>query len=168
MNCNEIQSLMLEAESQETVDDAVRKHLLICAPCRAVWRDYEDVLASLREMEALQPSAGFTERIVARVAEQRAFRRQLAFAAAAAIAVSVGGWFFAGTLESWMGLATAKVGVWSETWLAYDLEALMPRSLIGGHLFGLPLWQFAAALAALGLGWVVTEALDYLPKRARR
>ncbi len=168
MNCNEIQDLMLEAESQETVDEAVRKHLIGCAHCRAAWRDYEDVLSSLREMEALQPSEGFTERIVARLAEQRTFRRQLAFALAAVVAVAAGGWFFAATLEGWMGLATAKVGLWSETWLVFDLEAFMPTSLFGTRVLGLPLWQLAAALGALGLGWVVTEALDFLPQHERR
>ena len=168
MTCEEIQNLMLELDAQAATSADVRKHLIVCADCRAAFRDYEDVLASLREMPALEPSVGFTERIVARVSEQRAFRRQLTLAIAAVVAIAGGAWFFATTLENWLDLALATATTQTVSWLTWDWGKFSATNFVGIQFLGLPVWQIGAVLCALALGWLVTEALDYLPRKTRR
>ena len=165
MNCDEIQKLMLEADAQATADDVVRKHLIVCSDCRAAQREFDEVIASLREMEAMQPSGGFTDCIVARLAAERAFRRQLIFAAAAVVTLIVGAWFFAAMIEGTLTMSANAARVWTESWAALDWSGWMSLRI---QRLGLPLWQLVAVVGALGLGWLVTEVLEYLPIRRRR
>ena len=176
MTCEEIQQLMLEAEAQEMAHEEVRKHLLVCADCRVAWREYEEVMASLREMESMSPPPGFTERIVTRVAMQRAFRRQMVLAALVVVGVGTMAWLFSEQAYGWLS-ATLSASTWTATWLphwyiakdwfsSFDFETTI--STVRWQWFGLPVWQIGLLLGVLGLGWVVAEALDYLPRKTRR
>ena len=56
MTCEEIQNLMLELDAQAATSADVRKHLIVCADCRAAFRDCEDVLARDRKTTRLNSS----------------------------------------------------------------------------------------------------------------
>ncbi|NQU10362.1 zf-HC2 domain-containing protein [bacterium] len=104
MNCRQAQRLYderLDRRLPANQETALADHLAACADCRAEWQSYQAAWDALGRHQALEPSVGFAERTLRRLAEPERVRAWTgswrpvwgrAFLAAGLAVVAIVGW----------------------------------------------------------------------------
>lgn len=112
-NCEAIQALFderLDGRLVETKQREFDAHVTSCATCGRQWREYAGLWQALEQPPAVEPSFGFVERTMRRLADEGATKQSVwswlpapaRWAAGAAVValLAAGGWFVQQRIES--------------------------------------------------------------------
>jgi predicted anti-sigma-YlaC factor YlaD len=125
----ELMSLVLDGEAACDQQEALRKHMLECSDCAAVWEAWQALDVGFREEPMLAPSADLALRVAARIEEQSRWRTWTH-------------WLGASLLIAWLGIAAlaSLFAVAAVVWgLAHPLQAGTVLSA-GAHVLSAILW----------------------------
>ncbi|MBM3333298.1 hypothetical protein FJY63_01425 [Candidatus Sumerlaeota bacterium] len=134
MDCSEARRAMdeaLDGDLDESASGGLEEHFAECQLCGREWQEALALDRLARSLKPVQPTVGFTERVMARVAEERPQEVAvndfdivaiIAAAIAAAVAFPL---FFAGTqtVDGWMEWAAGAVAQTSDAVFG-DLSAM--------------------------------------------
>jgi len=121
MSCQTIQEQFdqrLDGRLSAAEQAAWETHLAGCADCRREWEAYANMWQVLGRDPGLEPSFGFAERTVRRLAEQP---------------VAVRAWWWRPSIR-WMALATAVVAVALTTWVGHERSVGRRHAEIYAHV----------------------------------
>ena len=125
----ELMSLILDGEAAPGQQEMLRKHLLECPNCAAIWQAWQALDDSFREEPMMVPSPDLALRVAARIEERSRWRAWMR-------------WLGASLLITWLGIAAlaslfAVTAVW---WgLTHPLQAGTVLSA-GARMLSAILW----------------------------
>jgi len=139
----ELMSLILDGEAAPGQQEVLRKHLLECPDCTAVWAAWQVLATGFKDEPMMVPPPGLALRVTARIEERSRWRAWTR-------------WLGASLLIAWLGIAALAllfaitVTMWG---LTHPLQAGTVLSA-GAHVLSAILWPMRSvevAFATAGL-----------------